>query len=253
MRVLAAFVAALLFQTAAMAADLTVFAAASLTEAVTAMAEGFEDETGIDLAVSFAGSSVLARQVRQGAPADVMISANRNWMDHLQDGNALASGTRTFIAANRLVVVAGPGARAASLAEIADDPEARVAIGDPDHVPVGLYARQALQQLGHWPRISQRIVPAGSTRSAVAFVQRGAAGYGMVYRTDALAFPELRVVQEIGPERHDPIRYEAAITFQGAALNEANARAFMQFLISPPAARTLGDYGFIPCRTPDGC
>lgn len=253
MRALAAFLAALLFQTAAMAADLTIFAAASLTEAVTAMAERFEDETGIDLAVSFAGSSVLARQVRQGAPADVMISANRSWMDHLEEGNALSSGTRTYIAANRLVVVAGPGARAGSLAEIADDPEARVAIGDPDHVPVGIYARQALQQLGHWPRISQRIIPAGSTRSAVAFIQRGAAGYGMVYRTDALAFPELRIVQEIAAEHHDPIRYEAAITFQGTALNEANAQAFMRFLMSHSAARILGNFGFIPCRTPDGC
>jgi len=227
---------------------LTIFAASSLTEVVDAIADSFSDRTGTRVKISYAGSSVLARQVRRGAPADIVISANTDWMDRLEDGNAILADSRTVIASNRLVLVTrtdheGP----ADLAAVAVDPAARVAVGNPSHVPVGIYARQSLEELGYWDALSGRITPAGSTRSAVNFVLRGAVDYGIVYRTDALAFPGLRVLQELPADTHDPVRYEAAMTFQGSALNKVTSLAFMSFLETPETVAILAKAGFLPC------
>lgn len=254
MRSLAIALAGLLLHSAAMAGDVTVFAAASMTEALEKIAGQFKSETGLTPSLSFAGSSVLARQIRRGAPADVMVSANRAWMEHLVEGNALSEGDRKIIAGNRLVLIARAEdeTAATSLESALRDQDARIAVGDPDHVPVGIYARQALSKLGLWDLVGNRITPSGSTRSALAFVQRGATRYGIVYRTDALAFPDVKIVAVIPPETHDPISYETAVTFQGKALNKKNSLLFFSYLTSPAASRILSDAGFQPCKV-GGC
>ncbi|WP_416896893.1 MAG: molybdate ABC transporter substrate-binding protein [Minwuia sp.] len=247
--------ALLVLCTGARAADVTVFAAASLTEVIGDIADAFEDRTGLDVEISFAGSSVLARQIRRGAPADVIVSANTDWIDYLEDGNAIIARSRRVFAGNRLALVTREdNAEAApSLAALAADPDfGLLAIGDPDHVPVGTYAKEALLELGLWERLSERAVRAGNTRAAMAYVQRAAAGYGIVYRTDALAFSGIRIIELLPAETHDPIRYEAAITFQGNALNGENARLFLAALLSPEAAGILGKAGFSTCPE-DGC
>ena len=247
-------VSAFLLVSPARATDVTIFAAASLTEVMEEITDRFKKKTRLRSALSFAGSSVLARQIRQGAPADVMVSANREWMDHLEDGNALARGTRIPIAGNRLVIVTRADNAEApdSLEGIVLDTGARVAVGDPDHVPVGIYTRQALTELEQWDALRTRIAPAGNTRSALAFVQRGAARYGIVYATDAQAFPDVRVIYEIPTDTHDPILYEAAITFQGQALNRENATRFFEFLNSPEALEVFAGAGFSLCNN-DNC
>lgn len=254
MRTLIILVAGLLLATPVKAADVTVFAAASLTEVMEEVADRFKKSTRLRSTLSFAGSSVLARQIRQGAPADVMVSANREWMDHLEDGNALSRGTRQPIAGNRLVLIARADDTDVpdSFDGILADAGTRLAVGDPDHVPVGIYTRQALTELGHWDDLRRRIAPAGNTRSALAFVQRGAARYGIVYATDAKAFQNVRVIMDIPTDTHDPILYEAAITFQGQALNRENATRFFEFLKSPEAMAVFEKAGFSLC-TDNNC
>lgn len=254
MRTLAMLVAGLLSCTSVQAGDVTVFAAASLTEVVNRLAGKFTENTGLNTVVSFAGSSVLARQIRRGAPADVMISANAAWMEHLAEAGALAADLHSTIAGNRLALItrADDLNAATTVDAVMKEEVSRIAIGDPDHVPVGIYARQALKALGFWKMLGGRVTPSGNTRSALAFVQRGAVRYGIVYRTDALAFDDVRVVAEIPATSHDPIEYQAAVTQHGETSNKADAVRFYQYLSSPDAMAILGEAGFLPCRQ-GGC
>lgn len=247
MRALAALIVGLLLQTSANAADLTVFAAASLTEVMTTLGKRFEAESGLRTSISLAGSSVLARQIERGAPADVFISANATWMNHLLAAGAVARQSRRTIASNSLVLVAGPSARAMSLRDIVNEPDTRLIMGDPAHVPVGIYARQSLEKLGFWRSLSERIVPASSTRSALVFVQRGAVAYGIVYNTDAIAYPDLRIIDRLPDSSHDPIRYQAAVTARGQKKNSGNTAMFMRFLGAVPSIEIMQDAGFVTC------
>jgi molybdate transport system substrate-binding protein len=251
MRMLAALITGLLLQTSANASDLTVFAAASLTEVMEDVSDRFEATTGLDVALSFAGSSVLARQIRSGAPADIMVSANRIWMDYLDQAGGLAAGTRRVIAGNVLTLVTrrADEMAAVNLQDALDDGNARFALGDPDHVPVGIYARQSLTALGLWAAIGPRLVLSSSTRSAVAFVQRGAARYGIAYRTDALAFRDVHAVADFPISTHDPIRYEAAMTALAEMRNAENALKFMDYLASSSAKELLQKAGFTICKS----
>lgn len=253
MRALAAFIAALFLQSAAMAADLTIFAAASLTDVMTRIGEEFGEQTGARVAISFAGSSVLARQIERGAPADVMISANRRWIDYLESGGHLAARSRRVIAGNRLVLIARSDDSLQSLdpAHIDLATDDRIAVGDPGHVPVGIYARQALEATGQWEKLSSQLIPAASTRAAVAFVQRGAVRFGIAYRSDALAFPGIRELAAFPTDAHDPIRYEAAATRRGSERNRETALAFLSFLTSHEAGNVFRAFGLRPCLDGD--
>ena len=170
---------------------LIVFAAASLTDAMTQVGNAFTRETGVPIKNSFAASSALARQVEAGANAGVFFSADEEWMDHLEKKGLLAPGTRRNVLANQLVLVVPGDSKITSVrldsaqSFLAAVQGARIATGDPDSVPVGRYAKAALTKLGVWDQVARQLVRADNVRSALAFVARGEAPFGIVYLTDA--------------------------------------------------------------------
>ena len=182
---------------------LCLFAAASLTSALTEVLPraGFPD-----LRLSFAGSSALARQIDAGAPADLFVSASPRWMDYLQERRRIDAETRFDLLANRLVVVtpAGSGLEVQPRPgfDLAGVFRGRLAVGDPDHVPAGIYARQALQALGWWPALEHRLAPAPDVRAALLYVERGECEAGVVYATDAAISRRVRVAAELADSLH---------------------------------------------------
>ena len=233
--------------------DLVVFAAASLSDVLRAMAAELPGWRQVRF--SFAASSTLARQIEQGAPAHVFISADEAWMDHLAARGHVDTGSRRLLAGNRLVVVRSVAdAAVAATTETTSalrealragaGPRApdRVATGDPAHVPVGRYAQAALTHLGLWADVALRLVRADNVRSALAFVERGEAAAGIVYATDARVTAQVRVVARFPRGSHPPIRYPAALV-RGAP---PAARAFLDALASPQAQPLWQAAGFEP-------
>ncbi|RZU00760.1 molybdate ABC transporter substrate-binding protein [Rivibacter subsaxonicus] len=235
---------------AAHAADdeVVVFAAASLTDVLQAIARrgGFEK-----VKFSFASSSTLARQIEQGAPAQLFISADEPWMDAVQKAGLVQAGSRRDWVTNRLAVVR-PGAQEPGtppetaeavqvlLRSVLKQPEARIATGDPAHVPVGRYAQAALTGLGLWDAVAPRLARADNVRNALALVERGEAPLGIVYRTDALASPKVQVAALFPAASHAPIRYPLAL-LKGAT---PEAQRFAAYLFGPEAQALLREAGF---------
>ncbi|HTV79087.1 MAG TPA: molybdate ABC transporter substrate-binding protein [Steroidobacteraceae bacterium] len=229
------------------APDLIVLAASSLTDALNEIGPAFTQATHRGVKLSYAASSALARQIEGGAPADVFMSADTDWMDYLQTHNLIATGTRRNVVGNRLVLISPADStvhiRIAphfALAKLLGD--GRLATGNPDSVPVGKYAREALTNLGVWSGISGRIAAADNVRAALALVARGEAPLGIVYRTDALVEKNVRIVAEFPASSHGPITYPAAATVHAAA----GAEDFVKFLVSPTAQAIFARYGFAP-------
>jgi molybdate transport system substrate-binding protein len=230
------------------ATPLTVFAAASLTDVLQEIGQDYAATGATMPQMSFAASSVLARQVESGARADVFISADQEWMDYLAARGLLRSGTRHDVVGNRLVLVA-PVDSTVSLAiapgfplVAALGPAGRLATGDPDFVPAGKYARSALMTLGVWGDVADRLVRAENVRVALAYVARGEAPLGIVYATDAQAEKRVKVVGTFPADSHLPIRYPVA------ALREAapEADAFVAYVMGPAAAARFRQAGFTP-------
>lgn len=201
--------ASLLFTGAARAADATVFVAASLIDVMTSVATAFEKETGRSIVIVPGASSTMAQQVLAGAPADVFISADLYHADLV----AKELGDQSYdLFGNRLVVVAERDEKvmAPKQIELVDLPmklgDARLSVADPSHVPAGIYAQQALENAELWAELEDRLAPAADVRAALAFVLEGAAPYGIVYKTDALA-ANVDIIAEIDPSLHDDIRY----------------------------------------------
>jgi molybdate transport system substrate-binding protein len=233
---------------AARAETVTVFAAASLTDALTAIAEAYEAETGDALRLSFAASSTLARQIEAGAPAQIYASANERWMDHLETAGLIEPDSRVSPIANRLVLVATADTAPPPMTVDADldlagllGPDGRLALGDPAHVPAGLYARQALEHLGLWAEVAPRLAAAADVRAALALVDRGEAPLGIVYATDAAITDGIAVVGTFPADSHDPITYPFALVAGEAT---PAARAFFEYLTGPEAAALLAAAGF---------
>jgi len=231
---------------AAPAVAQTVYAAASLTSAMEAFAAALAPE----LQLSFAASSVLARQIESGAPADVFISASAEWMDYLEDAALIAPGTRLDLVGNRLVLVAAAGEHERwqtfsfnASAFPADLLHGRLAMADPDHAPAGVYARQALQALGWWPALAPRLAPAPHVRAALAWVERGHCPAGIVYATDATTSAGVRTVAAVPDSLHQRIRYPAAAV---AGRLSADVLALLEQLRSPTAADIFRHHGFVP-------
>lgn len=219
----------------------TVFAAASLTDALGAIAQDYERETGQSIRLSFAGSGSIARQVEAGAPADVVLLADRQWMDRLQGAGAIKADSRRDLLGNRLVVVAASNAR------IEGDPlawvrttQGRLAIGDPDSVPAGAYAREWLTRRGLWDGLQPSLVMAGDVRAVLAFVARGEAQLGIVYASDARSSDAVRIVFEPPAAEQPEIVYPAALT---PSASPAAAR-FLDHLRSPAAQARFEQFGF---------
>ena len=219
----------------------TVFAAASLTDALTEIAADYERANGSHVRLSFAASGALARQVQAGAPADVVILADPVWMDRLAAAGRL--GERRFdLLGNDLVVIA-PAEAAVSEDPFATLPAgSRVAIGDPESVPAGAYARTWLQATGRWEAVRERLVFAADVRGVRAFVARHEAALGVVYRSDVVGQDEVRIVLEPPPPEQPAILYPAAETADGGA----EGRAFLDHLRTPRAAAIFRRHGFEP-------
>ena len=242
-------ISALMLMPASLAAGqarIVVFAAASLTEAVQALADRFAARSGVQVLPSFAASSALARQIENGAPADVYISADRRWMDRLADRRLIDIDSRCEIARNRLVLIAPK----TSVFELTIAPgfpldvalgDGRLAIGDPDHVPAGIYGRQALIALGVWAAVKDRLVRSADVRAALALVARGEARAGVVYATDAAISDRVRIVDAFPSASHDAIVYPAG---RAAASNKSAATGFLAFIASPEGRAILAGYGF---------
>ena len=229
--------------------SITVFAAASLTDVLQELGGKFTKETSIAVRFSFAASSALARQIENGAPADIFFSADLEWMDYLQTRNLIQRNTRHDVLGNRLVLIA-PADSKIKLKIESHFPLAgalgkgRLATGDPDAVPVGRYAREALTTLGIWNEVADRLVRADSVRSALAFVDRGEAPLGIVYETDALVDNRVRVVDVFPANSHLPIVYPIALL--GAA--KTDAAKFVAFIRGPTGEAAFKAHGFTPLR-----
>ncbi len=226
----------------------TAFAAASLTDALRAQAQDWAARGKPAPRLSFAASSALARQIEQGAPADLFLSADEPWMDYLQQRNLIAPETRVSPLGNALVLVAQAGrARPLALDRGTDlaallGPNDRIATGDPAHVPAGRYARAALEWMGQWNALAPRLARADNVRAALLLVERGEAPLGIVYATDAAASSAVRVIGTFPPASHPPITYPFAITRRAAA--NAQARALLAFLSGAEAAPNWQRFGF---------
>jgi molybdate transport system substrate-binding protein len=224
---------------------LLIFAAASLTDAITEIDAGFSKETGIAIKPSFAASSVLAKQIEAGAPADVFFPADEDWMDYLEKHVLLSAGTRRDVLANQLVLVA-PADSSASVkissgaSLLAGIGDSRIATGDPDSVPVGKYAKAALTTLGVWDQLAPRLVRAESVRSALFYVAHGEAPFGIVYLTDAKVEKKVKLLDTFPESTYPPIRYPVALT----AKADPRARRFVNYLTSKSASTVFEKYGF---------
>ncbi|WP_432653525.1 molybdate ABC transporter substrate-binding protein [Ruegeria atlantica] len=222
-----------------------VFAAASLKTALDEVASEFEQETGRGITVSYAASSVLARQIQLGAPADLFISANVDWMNVLQDQGLIDPTTRIDLLSNGLVLVAGgEGADIGEMRPGVDLTSALdggyLAMALVDAVPAGIYGKAALESLGLWQGIQGQIAQTDNVRAALALVATGAAPMGIVYRSDAQVEGRVRVIAEFSPDLHPPIIYPAALTAAGAE----SARVFLNHLQSQAARAVFEKQGF---------
>jgi len=237
----------LLMPLVARAQELTVFAAASLTDAMKDISAQWTQDGHPALRMSFGSSSTLARQIEQGAPANLFASADQKWMDYLAEKQLIVADTRKDLLGNDLVLVVaadkpqhvtiGPGFDLLGML----GPNGRIATGDPAHVPVGIYAEQALRKLGIWDAVSPRLARADDVRSALLLVERGEAPVGIVYATDAAVSKGVMVAGVFPADSHDPVSYPFAVT---RSSDTPEARALMAYLAGPQAREVFLKRGF---------
>ncbi len=222
--------------------EVTVYAAASLTNALEEAARIYGEETGTRVDLRFGGSGALSVEIEHGAPADFFIAADIEWFDYLKGKGILVEESQVMLGWNRLVVIV-PNSATASVpnSHLGLTILERIAVGDPESVPAGRYALQALRGLGAYEMVKDRLVFTHSVRAALVQVERGEADGGIVYASDALASKKVRVAFEIEEKTHDPIVYPAAM-ITGSPHPEA-ARAFLNFLAGPEGRRILAEHG----------
>jgi molybdate transport system substrate-binding protein len=223
-----------------------VLAAASLQESLNAAADGWAHKGHPRPVISFAASSALARQIEAGAPADLFLSADEEWMDYVAKKNLVRSGTRVSFLFNNLVLIA-PAASPVRLTIAQNFPLAkalgngRLAMADPNSVPAGKYGKEALTKLGVWPSVADKVASAENVRAALALVVRGEAPLGVVYATDALADRGVRVVGTLPPRSHALISYPVATL---TASTSPDAEGFRRYLISAEGKAIFRRFGF---------
>jgi molybdate transport system substrate-binding protein len=242
----AAFVSIASFAAAAAQEKVTVFAAASMKNALDNANKAWGAKGGKEVTVSYAASSALAKQIESGAPADIFISADLDWMKYLSDKKLVKENTRFNWLGNRIVLVATkdaaepvdikPGFDLAGLLK-----GGRLAMGEPNAVPAGKYAKASLEKLGLWSSVEKSVASAESVRAALAFVSRGEAPYGIVYQTDAAADPGVAIVGTFPADTHPPIIYPIAILSESKS---KDAPAYLDYLKSDKAAPFFEKEGF---------
>ncbi len=236
----------------ALADDVVVFAAASLKNALDDVAAAYTAETGRTVKISYGASSTLAKQIEQAAPADIFFSADLAWMTYLDERDLVQKDTELTLLGNAIVLVA-PAGSTASVTDwaTADLPallgaDGRLAMANVDSVPAGKYGKAALEKLGLWAGVADRIVQADNVRAALAFVAQGEAPLGIVYKTDANASDKVVVAGTFPDGSHPPIVYPVALT---AAAKNPDAKAFYDFLVSEKAKPFYEKQGFIVLKT----
>lgn len=230
----------------AAAEDVSVFAAASLKTALDPIAAEFQKATGNTVTISYAGSNALAKQIIEGAPADIFISASKQWMDEVEKAGDVVAGSRSDLLGNSLVLVAHDAAAAdVTLNRNADLPAllkgGKLAMALVDSVPAGQYGKEALTSLGLWDAVSPSVAQADNVRAALALVSTGEAPYGIVYATDAAADPAVHVVGTFPADSHKPITYPAALL--KPATDPAD-KAFFDALSADAADKVFKAQGF---------
>ncbi|ELA9810983.1 molybdate ABC transporter substrate-binding protein [Vibrio parahaemolyticus] len=227
------------------ATDLKVYAASSMTNAIDEIAQDFKEKYDVTVTPVYGGSSSIARQIINGAPADVFISANTKWMDYLVDEGVIDSDNVTNLVRNSLVLIA-PQSSSLAVFNFADAKAwkaalngSRLALGNPTSVPAGMYTKESLTTLGVWKEIQTKVAPAKNVRLALALVERGEAPLGVVYKTDAQLTSKVKIVGEFASDMH------AAIVYPAAVVNDSTeSRQFIQYLKSEDAKRVFAHYGF---------
>ena len=234
--------ALLSFQTQA-SDSVTVYAAASLTNAMADLEKLFERQNNIDIKTSYAGSSTLAKQIEAGAPADIFISADEQWMNYLQNKKLIANNQRINLLGNKLVLIAPKNTTVNIKMSKSYDPSTaftgKLCTGDTKSVPVGKYAKQSLTSLGWWDKIQPRLVETEDVRAALNFVARGECQLGIVYATDAAISKDVKVVGVFPDNTHNPIIYPL-----GLIKNTKVSTKFYQFLQTKQANTVFKNYGF---------
>ena len=228
--------------------ELTVFAAASTTNAVADIGKLYTEKGLGSIKTSFASSSTLAKQIEQGAPADVFLSANQKWMDYLDEKKLIVSGTRSDLLRNQIVLIVPNDSKTGNIAINKDTDlagilgkDGRLAVGDPDHVPVGMYGKQALENLELWASVKDRLAPAKDVRAGLALVERAEVPLGLVYESDGAASDKVRVIGVFPAGSHPDVIYPVAAL---VGKNTAAAQAFIEFLATPEAKAIFKKYGF---------
>jgi molybdate transport system substrate-binding protein len=228
------------------AGEVTVFAAASLKNALDEAAKAYETKTGDKVVISYAASSALAKQIEGGAPADIFFSADLDWMDYLEKKNLINAASRKTFLGNTLVLIAPKDSTVSLSIEKnfpllqALGPDGKLAMASVDSVPAGKYGKAALIYLGVWEAVAPRVAQAENVRAALAFVARSETPLGIVYGTDAKAEPAVRVVGTFPEESHPKIEYPVALLVNA----KPAARTFLDFILSPEAAPIFEAQGF---------
>ena len=244
---LALFAAVVAGQPAAAQQTITVFAAASLKNALDDVDAAFTKAGGPKVVASYAASSALAKQIEQGAPADVFVSADLKWMDYLAGKKLIKAETRVNLLGNKLVLIAPANSKLSNvkiengfdIAKLAGD--GRIAVADTKAVPAGLYAKAALEHLGSWAAAEPKLAQAENVRATLAFVARGETPLGIVYETDARIEPKVKIVGYFPNGSYPPVTYPVAET--AASKNPAAAK-YLDFLRTPAAKAIFEKYGF---------
>jgi len=228
----------------AWSADVTVFAAASLTDSLKLIAADYQKQTGRTVTFNFEASSILARQIEQGAPADIFFSADETQMDRLAERGLIDPATRADRLGNTLVVVVPKDSHLQihSPADLAADGVKQIALADPKAVPAGVYAKEWLKKFGVWDAVEPKVVPAENVRAALAAVASGNVDAGVVYKTDAAISKSVRIVYEVPRADGPDIRYPIALV--KASEHPDEAKQFLEYLDSKAAARRFEQFGF---------
>jgi molybdate transport system substrate-binding protein len=239
----------LLLSTALQAEEkITVFAAASLTNALSELAADYEKTAKVSIQTSFASSGTLAKQIEKGAPADIFVSADTKWMSYLQDKNLIQNDSKVNLLENELVLIAPKG----KAFKVVQDKsfsfdkafQGKLCTGEVESVPVGIYAKQALTNLNWWESIKPRLVGAQDVRSALVLVERAECDAGIVYATDAKVSNKVEVISVFAESTHEPIVYPLVIVKNA----NANAKGFYDYLKSDKAQQVFVRYGFVKSK-----
>lgn len=240
-----ALVLALVLVPAAAAAEINVFAAASLTEALQELGAAYEQQTGDKIVLNLAASSALARQIQAGAPADLFFSADEAKMDGLEKRGLLAKGTRRGLLSNTLVIVvpADSNLKIGSPKDLAGSKVRALALAEPQSVPAGIYAKEYLRSQKLWSKVIDKVVPTENVRAALAAVESGNVEAGIVYKTDAQISKRVKIACEIPAAEGPKISYPVAVIAESK--RQEAARRFLDYLASPAALDVFRKYGFL--------